>query len=288
MEKMTFSHISPFVRYARYMTVSRSTTLPHTIPCDNRLFYTIDGEGMIEVKGVAYEMTKGNLLLFSTGTEYKIHPANESVTYLILNFDYTNKFSSITTPIPPKALDSFKNEDMIEKICFEDTQELSAPVYLKKRLDLSDKMIEIEKEFSRKILHYDTKASHILSEILIDCIREIKLQAANDGYDVIDGILQFIHENYYQKLTNTSLGEKFGFHPNYISYLIKRYTGKPLHKYVLNVKISRAIGLLDDGRLSIGEIADECGFCDIYYFSRLFKQYMGISPLEYRGKKNVK
>ena len=288
MKNICFCDVKPFVRYARYMKLDKNATYAHTIPCDNRLFYTVDGSGALEANGNLYNMKKGDLLLFKAGTEYKIFPADESVNYLVLNFDYTSAHSSITTPIPPKALEAFNKNDMIEEIFFDDIPEFSLPVYLKKRLDISDKMSEIEKEYSRKILHFETKISNILSEILIDCVREIKLQTVSDGYEIIDDILQFIHDNYDKKLTNVSLGEKFRFHPNYISHLIKRYTGKPLHKYILNVKLSRAIDLLDEGRLSVGEIADRCGFCDIYYFSRLFKPYMGISPLEYRGKKNIK
>ena len=288
MKAMDFTSISPYVRYARYMKVDNNTVLSHTIPCDNRLFYTVDGAGLVEVNGISYEMTRGDLLLFSAGTKYRICPSEESVTYILLNFDYTSEHSSITTPVPPKPVDTFTENDIVERICFNDAPELSLPVYLRKKLDIADRMIETEKEFSRKILLFDLKISNILSEILIDCVREIRLQMVSDGYEIIDDILGFIHDNYNQKLTNVSLGEKFRYHPNYISYLIKQYTGKPLHKYILNVKISRAIDLLDEGRLSIGEIADRCGFCDIYYFSRLFKQYMGISPLEYRGKKNIK
>ncbi|MBR2335898.1 MAG: helix-turn-helix transcriptional regulator [Clostridia bacterium] len=288
MKKTTFAHIYPYVRYARQMRVGKNTPLSPTVPCDNRLFYTLEGVGRLEADGTSYEMTKGDLILFSAGTKYRICPAEESVTYLILNFDYTSEHSSITTPIPPKSINAFRENDIIEEIFFDDIPELSLPVYLRKRLDVLDKMLEIEKEYSRKILHFETKISNVLSEILIDCVREIKLQTVSDGYEIIDEILQFIHDNYDKKLTNVLLGKKFSFHPNYISYLIKRYTGKPLHKYILNVKISHAIALLDEGRLSIGEISNHCGFCDIYYFSRLFKQYMGISPLEYRGKKNIK
>lgn len=288
MKKTSFCDIKPFVRYARYINLDKNSIYTYTIPCDNRLFYTVDGTGTLEANGNTYSMKKGDLIFFRAGTKYKINPADESVSYLVINFDYTSEHSSITTPVPPKAFDAFSEKDIIEEICFDDVPELSLPVYFKKRLDISDKITEIEREYSRKILHFETKTSNLLSEILIDCVREIKLQAISDGYEIIDDILQFIHDNYDKKLTNVSLGEKFRFHPNYISYLIKRYTGKPLHKYILNVKIAHAIDLLDEGRLSIGEIADRCGFCDIYYFSRLFKQYMGISPLEYRGKKNVK
>ena len=79
MKKITFTQISPYVRYARQMKVGKNTLLSHSIPCDNRLFYTLDGSGRLEVDGISYEMTKGDLLLFGAGTKYRIFPADESV-----------------------------------------------------------------------------------------------------------------------------------------------------------------------------------------------------------------
>ena len=85
-------------------------------------------------------------------------------------------------------------------------------------------------------------------------------------------------------LTNITLGERFGFHPNYVSTLVKSYTGIPLHRYLLTVRLSRAAELITQTELSIGEISDRCGFCDIYYFSRYFKRAFGTPPSEYRRK----
>ena len=76
--------------------------------------------------------------------------------------------------------------------------------------------------------------------------------------------------------------EYFGFHKNYISTMIKEYTGMPLHRYLNRVRISHALDMLNDGDIPIGEIARLCGFCDIYYFSRYFKSAVGVSPSEYR------
>ena len=285
MKNMLFPEIKPFIRYARYVKINSETKRVHTYPCDARLFYTVDGEGEIEVDGTVYKMTKGDILIFNSGTKYCICPSQEGVNYLVLNYDYTSDHSCLHIPVPPKLCESFKESDIIESVSFDDADELSRPIFLKKKYDVSERLLEIEREFATKILYFETRISNILSEILVDCLRELRLQTVPDGYERINTILKFIHDNYNEKLTNLSLGEKFGFHPNYISFLIKSYTGTPLHKYIMNVRISHAIHMLDGGQTSIGEIAESCGFCDIFYFSRIFKQHVGLSPLEYRGKK---
>ena len=48
------------------------------------------------------------------------------------------------------------------------------------------------------------------------------------------------------------------------------------------VRIKRACQLLEDGDLNISEVAYRCGFADPKYFSRCFKQTIGVSPTEYK------
>ncbi len=48
------------------------------------------------------------------------------------------------------------------------------------------------------------------------------------------------------------------------------------------MKIERACYLLDTGELSISAVAEQLGYEDSYYFSRLFKKVMGVSPSSYR------
>jgi len=97
-------------------------------------------------------------------------------------------------------------------------------------------------------------------------------------------ILSFIHTNYLKNLTNSSIGKFFGYHPNYVSSLIKTITGMPVHQYVLHLRILKAVNLLENTKLPINEIAISCGFCDIAYFSGYFKKQIGISPSKYRNK----
>ena len=83
-------------------------------------------------------------------------------------------------------------------------------------------------------------------------------------------------------ITNSSMGGVFGYHPNYISALIKKKTGMPIHQYIIYVRLLNAASLLENTALSVNEIAISCGFYDIAYFSKYFKKYFGVSPSEYR------
>lgn len=55
-------------------------------------------------------------------------------------------------------------------------------------------------------------------------------------------------------------------------------TGKTTTEYINEVRLKKSIELLKDGNMNITEIAINCGFNDVNYFSRLFKKRYGVSP----------
>ena len=59
---------------------------------------------------------------------------------------------------------------------------------------------------------------------------------------------------------------------------LKKATGKTMLAYLNELRISKARQLLSDGTSQISRVAEQCGFHDIYYFSRVFKKYTGTTP----------
>ena len=72
--------------------------------------------------------------------------------------------------------------------------------------------------------------------------------------------------------------EACGVSESYFKRLFKEQFGVPPKKYVVQLRINHACELLRTERYSVTQIATICGFSDIYFFSRQFKEYMGVSP----------
>jgi AraC-like DNA-binding protein len=70
---------------------------------------------------------------------------------------------------------------------------------------------------------------------------------------------------------------------NYFGDLIKKETGKSAQEYIQSKLIDTAKEKIFDAKKSVSEISYELGFKYPQHFSRLFKQRVGVSPLEYRG-----
>jgi AraC-like DNA-binding protein len=69
---------------------------------------------------------------------------------------------------------------------------------------------------------------------------------------------------------------------NYFGDLIKKETGQSAKEFIINRLIDKAKSKVYEGNKSVNEIAYELGFKYPQHFSRMFKQKVGMSPLEYR------
>lgn len=78
-----------------------------------------------------------------------------------------------------------------------------------------------------------------------------------------------------------SIYEGIPFSKPYFTALFKQSTGMTPLQYLTDKRMENACRLLsqkEQMHLSIGEIAEMCGYNDIYYFSRIFKKHTGLSP----------
>ena len=68
----------------------------------------------------------------------------------------------------------------------------------------------------------------------------------------------------------------------------KQMTNKTPIEFLTHMRIRHACYLMDvfKNALSLAEIAEKCGYTDYIYFSRRFKQQMGVSPRAYKGASN--
>ncbi|MFQ7501476.1 MAG: helix-turn-helix domain-containing protein, partial [Blautia coccoides] len=126
---------------------------------------------------------------------------------------------------------------------------------------------------------------HALNLLLLEISREYLL-AEHFGQELlptsVQDITEWIQSHFDQPLTVRGLAEKFGYHPTYLSALIKQYTGYPLVTYINRTRISVSKNLLNSHSLTIRQISSMCGFTDEKHFMKLFRQFEGMTPTQYR------
>ena len=101
---------------------------------------------------------------------------------------------------------------------------------------------------------------------------------------MVDALGKYIRENVGEDISNTEVGAIFGYHPFYISNVLKSAKGLTLKQYIISYRLKLACRMLAAGNRSIADIAEDCGFTDSSYFAKTFRHQFGITPKEYRNK----
>lgn len=94
-------------------------------------------------------------------------------------------------------------------------------------------------------------------------------------------ILGYIADNTAEIQSITEISSALGLTPQYLSSYFSKHIGTPLKTYIQAKKIALAKDLLDKGA-DVTQACYECGFNDCSYFIRIFKKYVGMTPMTYR------
>ncbi len=164
--------------------------------------------------------------------------------------------------------------------------DISNPVIHLHRHEETVSLIEQLYQYMSQVHTYSTlvAATGALSQLLgvIQMRMRSSEQRNRTADENIDRTVEFMQRNLGRKLTLKDLATLAGMSPNHYGVLFgKRYYSTPID-YFNRMKIQRACELLTTTDMRIGEVGEQLGFPDPYYFSRLFKKVMGIAPRDYR------
>lgn len=269
--------LHPFIRYAHLIPIDENTPTSRRIAYDHRFFYVCEKKVEFSALDTSYGLVAGDAVIISSGTEYRIEEGGRA-TLLGINFDFTDKFREKSAPIP-----------LVDRDSYDDIHQLEGVIHplLKDKITVirglskcESRLFTILREYTEGVRFYEDMISHVFSEVLIECMRG-GVSASKGGADTASRIIGYINENSSMHLTNEIIADALGLHPNYASAIIKEKTGMPIHKYLMKTRVCYSIDLLSTGKYSIREVAERCGFSDIYHFSKVFKKFTSLPPSKY-------
>lgn len=94
-------------------------------------------------------------------------------------------------------------------------------------------------------------------------------------------VCEFIDAHYDREIGLAELAASINFSPAYFARQFKRSFGITPHQYLTQVRVESAKRLLDEGRMTVGEVAAAVGFYDQSHLAHHFKRAMGIAPKIY-------
>ena len=235
------------------------------------LTYTsYDNEG----KAKKLRLSPGNLLYIPFGTKYALK--SKYVRFGFISFYTENPPScDFLSTVSPENYDP----SVISKASL--PQPFNKELYIKDfegEKDLFQELAGIY--FSERDYYLDELSSRV--KLLLIKVATLTDENALPSA-MAENLDSYIRENVHDEISNTELGAVFGYHPFYISKVLKDRKGTTLRQYIIAYRLKLAKKLLEESAKSVNEISEECGFNDPSYFTKTFKNAFGMTPKDYRN-----
>lgn len=283
-------------------TVVRKTVWEIADP-RNILFIVLDGHCRVEIDNKVYHVHAGDILFIPKNQIYKRTPVgDEYCNILYIHFttaeplceltetDAAAEIYDIYAAIENKLLNDIKHSvPHISKIYLTD--------YLQPGSCLSSDTIErMEKLISRhsvdNALLMTLYFCELLNDISLENIKKIrqKISIENKEFDALLNVpsklkkaVHFIRQNHAARITLDDLCRHCSISKSQLTRYFKEAFGKTPMQYIIELKLNSAKEMfLNSPQMSIKNVANELGFEDQHYFSRIFTKNVGETPSEYK------
>ena len=272
---MNLTYLNPVIR-----TVSQYERINRTEECvayDSRLFYMVSGDVTAVVGGVKIgHLSPGHLLYIPAGTPYKLK--GQYLRLVAITFDPTADNPEPAERIRPVPVAEY-DETLLHSVC--DLAPLDKMIHIEDMESERDTMLGLVSLFTSAEGSYRAQGSAILKQLLLKVIETVDENALPTR--MVEALDNYIRENAGDDISNTEIGAIFGYHPFYISKVLKDRKGTTLRQYIIAYRLKLAKKLLEESGKSVNEISEECGFNDPSYFTKTFKNAFGMTPKDYRN-----
>jgi len=142
----------------------------------------------------------------------------------------------------------------------------------------------ISSEFALRIemLPSTQKAHELMEEMFRSYCSLVNKHSSKAYSSLVEKAVIAIESDSAAEMSLHILAERLNVSSGYLSSLFKEETGKTVTSYIRDKRMSYAAYLLRTTKLQIQTVAQHCGIMDVQYFSKLFKQYTGKTPSEFR------
>lgn len=123
-----------------------------------------------------------------------------------------------------------------------------------------------------------------LNNFILELVDDIFILTQNKQVSLLKEARGFISDNYDKNITVEDVADSVCLSSSYLSHLFREKLNCTVNNYITRVRIEKSIELMSMRELSIQEISEKVGFNSQSYFTKIFKRYIGVTPVIYRNK----
>lgn len=239
---------------------------------DHRLICALDGDGEIWVDGVRYPLSSGAAFIIKPECPYRVL-SSEDQSIAVVNFDCSYEFSHLCEPIPSVRSSAFYGERILRTALPFDIPPM--PIFVNNECtSLLSEMYDI-----------------YMSADMVGCARELALSSrlmyfisramrvrAENSPPIHEQIYAFVVENATSEISISDTAKHFNYSESYVSKLLRAHYNTSFKQLVIDIRLKKALWLLENTDSTCTEIASALGFCNLQHFSYAFRKKYGKNP----------
>lgn len=249
------------------------------------LCYVWSGVSAQTIEGKEVVTKQGDVCIFDTQAVHSIEAAGEND--IIVNILMRKEFFD-TAFLSRMTKQGIVSEFLVDAV----TKNRKNKHYLYFPSHGNPKVQDIVERMLSEYLEGDLGMEEVLESYVIILFTELLRTLRNDSREQenissevqILELLAYIEEN-YEHCTLSDMGKAFGMHGNYLTALLKEKTGRSFLEHVQEQRMKKARMLLENTDIPMAELVPMCGYNNINFFYKKFKESMGCTPAQFRKER---
>ena len=233
------------------------------------LIYVIDGCGIIHLSRSVHYIMANQFIILPARLPHN-YEADEQNPWTIYWIHFKGENSNLISDLTGKIIDIPPSSD----------------ARIRDRIQLFDEIIEnLSLGYSMENLEYSNLClNHLLASFkYVNQFRKVNFA---EEKDITKKTILYMKQNIDGQLTLKEIAAHFRLSVSHFSRLFKQRTRYAPMDYFIQLKMQYACQLIDHSNMQISEVSRDLGYEDAFYFSRMFKKTVGMSPMAYK-KKNI-
>ena len=230
------------------------------------LFYVIKNSFKAEMNGKFYDINPGDIVLVPPGVQHRGFPESEEGVFQIM------------------IIFSWEISDyLLEKVHYDSL--LKIPPYKKKSIVeiITSMRMEQNRRNEMENLMLRSKLHAVLMEMLNYVEQtndDSQFLSGNKADRIVGNAKKFMDDHYTETIALKDISDELSISPYYLSHLFKKECGFTVFSYLAGLRLNKAKDLIEDGRMTISEVANTVGYNNKSYFTQTFRNYFGMNPSE--------
>jgi AraC-like DNA-binding protein len=228
--------------------------------------YITEGEGVLETREGVFNIREGSIILLHPNVWHRYRPLKHS--------GWKEHYIGFIGDLADKMI---KSSDLLA-----DMQVL--------QIGFQEQIIDVFQEIFNEIKSEKPGYHQVCAGLVMTILGRIISLKKNENFlhsqieQAIQKACLIIRDNLSKNLNIELMAVDLNVNYSHFRKAFKKYTGLSPMQYHTSLRLKQAVFLLTNTELSIKEITFNLGFCTVFYFSKLFKEKVGITPSEFRKR----